>query len=121
MNMRYLSHSIVLAAILGGCANTASIHPNPAEQGVQVEQKKRVLLLQSLHALEKLQLRNFIADASGGRRDALHVDVSGSHKLIAQVAHEARAMGVVPSNIRLSASPLNLFGPFRRQDRGDYV
>ncbi|AJA65557.1 MULTISPECIES: CpaD family pilus assembly lipoprotein [Bradyrhizobium] len=110
MNMRYLSHSIVLAAILGGCANTASIHPNPAEQGVQVEQKKRVLLLQSLHALEKLQLRNFIADASGGRRDALHVDVSGSHKLIAQVAHEARAMGVVPSNIRLSASPLNLSG-----------
>ncbi|TWB51261.1 pilus assembly protein CpaD [Bradyrhizobium sacchari] len=68
------------------------------------------MFLQSLRAPEKLQLRSFIANVSGGRRDALHVDVSGSPKLIAQVAHEARAMGVDPYNIRLSASPLNLPG-----------
>ncbi|WP_439396973.1 CpaD family pilus assembly lipoprotein [Bradyrhizobium sp. PMVTL-01] len=110
MTLRYLSNLIVIAATLGGCANSASIHSKPAEQGVQVEQRKRVLLLQSLRAPERLQLRSFIANVSGGRRDALHVDVSGSPELIAQVAHEVRAMGVAPYNIRLSASPLNLAG-----------
>ncbi|MEY9463311.1 pilus biogenesis lipoprotein CpaD [Bradyrhizobium ottawaense] len=66
------------------------------------------MFLQSLRGSEKHQLRSFIANVSGGRRDALHVDVTGSPRLIAQVAHEARAMGVAPYNIRLSASPVDL-------------
>ncbi|WP_271587096.1 CpaD family pilus assembly lipoprotein [Bradyrhizobium sp. CCBAU 53415] len=108
MTLRYLCHLIVIGATLGGCANSASIHHGPAEQAIQIEQKKRVLFLQGLRGSEKHQLRSFIANVSGGRRDALHVDVAGSPRLIAQVAHEARAMGVAPYNIRLSASPVDL-------------
>ncbi|MGY3443163.1 CpaD family pilus assembly lipoprotein [Bradyrhizobium sp. USDA 4473] len=108
MTLRRLCHLIVMAATLGGCANTASVHPGPAEQAIQVEQKSNVLFLQSLRGSERHRLRSFIASASGGRRDALHVDVTGSPRLIAQVAHQARAMGVAPYNIRLSASPLDL-------------
>ncbi|WP_271592098.1 CpaD family pilus assembly lipoprotein [Bradyrhizobium sp. CCBAU 65884] len=108
MTLRPLCHLIVIGATLGGCANSASLHLGPAEQAIQVEQKKRILFLQSLRGSEKRQLRSFIANASGGRRDALHVDVTGSPRLIAQVAHEARAMGVAPYNIGLSASPVDL-------------
>ncbi|WGD51278.1 CpaD family pilus assembly lipoprotein [Bradyrhizobium sp. CB1650] len=108
MTSRYLCHLIVIGATLGGCANSASIHLRPAEQEIQVEQRKRVLFLHSLRGSEKLQLRSFIANVSGGRRDALHVDVTGSARLMAQAAHEARAMGVAPYNIRLSASPVDL-------------
>jgi len=108
MTLRHLCHLIAIGATLGGCANSASIHLGPAEQAIQVEQKKRILFLRSLRGSEKRQLRSFIANASGGRRDALHVDVTGSPRLLAQVAHEARAMGVSPYNIRLSASPVDL-------------
>ncbi|WP_439365913.1 CpaD family pilus assembly lipoprotein [Bradyrhizobium sp. DASA03005] len=108
MTLRHLCHLIVIGATLGGCANSASTHLGPAEPAIQVEQKKRILLLQSLRGSEKRQLRSFLANVSGGRRDALHVDVTGSPRLIVQVAHEARAMGVAPYNIRLSASPIDL-------------
>ncbi|MGY4399394.1 CpaD family pilus assembly lipoprotein [Bradyrhizobium sp. USDA 3315] len=108
MTLRRLCHLVVVAATLGGCANSASIPPGPAEQAIQVEQKNSVLVLQSLRGSERHRLRSFIASASGGRRDALHVDVTGSPRLIAQVAHEVRAMGIAPYNIRLSASPLDL-------------
>ncbi|MCC8938341.1 CpaD family pilus assembly lipoprotein [Bradyrhizobium sp. Arg62] len=108
MTLRQLCHLIGIAATLGGCANSASVHYGPREQAIQVEQKSRILFLQSLRGPETHRLRSFIATASRGRRDALHVDVTGSPRLIAQVAHEARAMGVAPYNIRLSASPLDL-------------
>ncbi|UQR65039.1 CpaD family pilus assembly lipoprotein [Bradyrhizobium sp. C-145] len=108
MTLRQLCHLIGIAATLGGCANTASVHYGPAEQAIQVEQKSSVLLLQSLRRPETHRLRSFIATASHGRRDALHLDVTGSPRLIAQVAHEVRAMGVAPYNIRLSASPRDL-------------
>ncbi|WP_375779042.1 CpaD family pilus assembly lipoprotein [Bradyrhizobium sp. ma5] len=107
MTLRHLCHLIVIAAALGGCANSASIHSGPPEQQIQVDRKNSVLFLHSLRGSERPRLRSFIASASGGRRDALHVDVTGSPRLIAQVAHEARAMGVAPYNIRLSASPLD--------------
>ncbi|WP_065754812.1 CpaD family pilus assembly lipoprotein [Bradyrhizobium paxllaeri] len=112
MNLRHLCQLIVTAATLGGCANSAPIHSRPAEQAIQVEQKSRVLFLQSLRGSERHRLRSFIASASGGRRDALHLDVTGSPRLIAQVAHEARSIGVAPYNIRLSASPLDLSARF---------
>ncbi|WP_342724012.1 CpaD family pilus assembly lipoprotein [Bradyrhizobium sp. B097] len=108
MTLLHLRHLIVIAATLGGCANSASIHSGPAEQAIEVEQKSSVLFLQNLRGSERHRLVSFIASASGGRRDALHVDVTGSPRLIAQVAHEARAMGVAPYNIRLSASLLDL-------------
>ncbi|WP_083519136.1 CpaD family pilus assembly lipoprotein [Bradyrhizobium jicamae] len=110
MTLRQLCHLIAIAATLGGCANSASIHSGPAEQAIQVEQKNSVLFLQSLRGSERHRLRSFIADASHGRRDALHVSVTGSPRLIVQVAHEARAMGISPDNIRLSASPPAHFG-----------
>ncbi|WFU31554.1 CpaD family pilus assembly lipoprotein [Bradyrhizobium brasilense] len=108
MTLRHLCHLIVMAATLGGCANSASVRSEPAEQAIQVEQKSSVLFLQSLRGSERHRLRSFIAHASGGRRDALHIDVTGSPRLIAQVAHEARAMGIAPYNIRLAASPIDL-------------
>ncbi|WP_407175510.1 CpaD family pilus assembly lipoprotein [Bradyrhizobium sp. STM 3562] len=108
MTLRHLCYPIVVAAALGGCANTTSNLPAPADQEIRLEQKSSVLFLQSLRGPERHRLRSFIAATSRGRRDALHVGVTGSPRLIAQVAHEARAMGVVPYNIRLSASPVDL-------------
>ncbi|MGF6310675.1 MULTISPECIES: hypothetical protein [unclassified Bradyrhizobium] len=112
MSLRHLCHLIAVAAALGGCTNTAAIHSGPAEQAIGVEQKTSVLLLQNLRRTERYDLRNFIANASRGRRDALQLDVAGSPRLMAQVAHEARAMGVAPCNIRLSASPIDLSAHF---------
>ncbi|WP_338696045.1 MULTISPECIES: CpaD family pilus assembly lipoprotein [Bradyrhizobium] len=108
MPLRHLCHLIAVAAALGGCANNASTHSGSAQQAIEVEQKNSVLVLQSLRGSERHRLHSFIAAASGGRRDALHIEVTGSPRLIAQVTHEARAMGVAPYNIRLSASPLDL-------------
>ncbi|MHC2253646.1 MULTISPECIES: CpaD family pilus assembly lipoprotein [Bradyrhizobium] len=105
---RHLCLLIAVAAALGGCANSAAISSGPAGQTVRVERKTSVLLLQNLRRNERYGLRDFIANASRGRRDALQLDVAGSPRLVAQVAHEARAMGIVPYNIRLSASPVDL-------------
>ncbi|RXH38011.1 hypothetical protein XH99_01725 [Bradyrhizobium nanningense] len=107
MILRQTCHLIGIAATLGGCANTASVHYGPAEQTVQVEQKSGFLFLQSLRRSETHRLRSFIATASRGRPDALHLDVTGSPRLISQVAHQARAMGVAAYNIRLSVSALD--------------
>ncbi|MBB4382609.1 CpaD family pilus assembly lipoprotein [Bradyrhizobium sp. SBR1B] len=108
MTLRYLCYPIVVGATLGGCANTASIHPAPAEQEIKVEQKSSVMFLQSLHGPERHRLRSFITATSRGRRDALHVGIIGPPKLVAQVAHEVRAMGVASYNIRLFASRMDL-------------
>ncbi|WP_407120914.1 CpaD family pilus assembly lipoprotein [Bradyrhizobium sp. STM 3561] len=108
MTLRHLCYPIFIAAIMGGCANPASIQPAPADQEIQVEQKSSVLFLQSLRGPERHRLRSFIAATSRGRRDALHVRVIGSPRLIAQVADEARAMGVANYNILLSASRVDL-------------
>ncbi|UFW51054.1 MULTISPECIES: CpaD family pilus assembly lipoprotein [Bradyrhizobium] len=108
MKLRHLCYPIFIAATMGGCANTASIQPAPADQEIQVEQKSSVLFLRSLRGSERHRLRSFIAATSRGRRDALHVSVIGSPRLIAQVADEARAMGVANYNILLSASRVDL-------------
>ncbi|WP_407185395.1 CpaD family pilus assembly lipoprotein [Bradyrhizobium centrosematis] len=108
MILRQMCHLIGIAATLGGCASTASVHYGPAEQTVQVEQKRSILFLQSLRRPEANRLRCFIATSSRGRPDALHLNVIGAPRIIAQVAHQARAMGVAPYNIRLSASALDL-------------
>ncbi|WP_338025319.1 CpaD family pilus assembly lipoprotein [Bradyrhizobium yuanmingense] len=108
MTVRNLGHLIAVAATVGGCTHNAAIYSRPTEQAIQVEQQTSILRLQSLRRSERSGLRNFIANASRGRRDALHLDVNGSPRLVAQVAHEARAMGVPGYNIRLSASRVDL-------------
>ncbi len=113
MSLRHLCYLIAVTAVVGGCTNSAPIYSGPAEQAIKVEQKTSVLLLPSLGRAETYRLRDFVANASGGRRDALHLDLTGSPRLIAQAAHEARAMGVDPYNIRLSASPVDRRAHFR--------
>ncbi|WP_084808496.1 CpaD family pilus assembly lipoprotein [Bradyrhizobium sp. NAS80.1] len=108
MSLRNLGHLIAIATTVGGCTHDAAIYSGRTEQAIQVEQKTSVLVLQRLRRAERYGLRDFVANASRGRRDALHMDVSGSPRLVAEVAHEARAMGVPPYNIRLSASPVGL-------------
>ncbi|MGY3610660.1 MULTISPECIES: CpaD family pilus assembly lipoprotein [unclassified Bradyrhizobium] len=108
MTVRALPHLFVLMTSLGGCTSTATINTFPAEQATMVQQQNSVLVLQSLRGLERYRLREFIATNSRGRFDALHLDIIGSPRLAAQVASEARAMGLAPYNIRL-------FGP--RLDR----
>ncbi|MCC8953857.1 hypothetical protein H8B02_10440 [Bradyrhizobium sp. Pear77] len=108
MILRQLCCLIAIGVALDGCTNRASISSEPPEQAIEVAQKTSVLSLQGLRCAERYRLRNFIANASRGRRDALHLDVTGSPRLIAQVAHEARAMGVAPYNIHLAASPVDL-------------
>ncbi|CCD84245.1 Conserved hypothetical protein; Pilus biogenesis CpaD-related [Bradyrhizobium sp. ORS 285] len=109
MILRQICQLIGVAATLVGCADTAPDHYGPGEQSVKVEQKSRVLFLKSLHRPEAHRLRRFIATAGGGRPDVLHVDVTGSERLTAQVAHEALAMGIAPYNIRLSNLPPDHF------------
>lgn len=113
MIFRHLCPLIAIAASVGGCTTSAPIYSAPAEQVTEVEQKMSVLLLQGLRRTETYQLRDFIANASRGRRDALHLEVSGSRRLMGQVAHEARAMGVTPYNIRLIPSSTDPSGHFR--------
>ncbi|WFU80649.1 CpaD family pilus assembly lipoprotein [Bradyrhizobium sp. CIAT3101] len=107
MSLRNLGHLIAVAATVGGCTHTDATYSGTPEQGIQVEQKTAVLRLQALGRAERYGLRDFIANASRGRRDALHLEVSGSPRLVTQVAHEARAMGVPSYNIRLSAFPVD--------------
>ncbi|MCA1455153.1 hypothetical protein I6F35_18265 [Bradyrhizobium sp. BRP22] len=107
MSLRHLCYLIAVTAVVGGCTNGAAIYSGPANQAIEVEQKTAVLLLPGLRRAERYRLRDFIADASRDRRDALHLDLTGSPRLIAQVAHEARAMGIAPYNIRLSAPPVD--------------
>ncbi|MDH2345504.1 CpaD family pilus assembly lipoprotein [Bradyrhizobium sp. SSUT77] len=108
MSLRHLYCLIAISASVGGCTNSSAIYSGHAERTIRIEQKTSVLLLQGVRRVERSRLRDFIASASRGRRDALHLDVTGSPRLIAQVAHDARAMGVTPLNIRLSDSALSL-------------
>ncbi|WP_027535597.1 CpaD family pilus assembly lipoprotein [Bradyrhizobium sp. WSM3983] len=104
MTLRKLCHLIILMACVGGCTSTAPIYTAPAEQATLVQRENSILLLQSLRGGERFRLRDFVASASRGRLDALHLEISGSARLGAQAASEARQMGVAPYNIRL-------FGP----------
>ncbi|WIW50388.1 CpaD family pilus assembly lipoprotein (plasmid) [Bradyrhizobium sp. 62B] len=115
MTLRNLGHLIAVAAILSGCTHGVAMYSKPTEDAIQVEQKISVLRLQSFRRAERHDLRTFIANGSHGRRDALHLDVSGLPWLVAQVAHEARAIGVPAYNIRLSAPPVDPPGHFSVQ------
>ncbi|UPJ60103.1 CpaD family pilus assembly lipoprotein [Bradyrhizobium sp. 192] len=105
MRLRFVRPFIGLTASLGGCASTAPTYLEPTAQAILVEQEKNVLLLQTLGGPERQRLRYFIASTSRGRYDTLHLDIVGSRQLGAQIAAEARAVGVDAHNIRL-------YGPF---------
>lgn len=105
MRLRFVRPLICLTVSLGGCASTAPTYLEPTAQAILVEQEKNVLLLQTLGGPERQRLRYFIASTSRGRYDALHLDIVGSRRLGAQIAAEARAVGVDAHNIRL-------YGPF---------
>lgn len=99
MAFRHVFRPLMLAAALGGCVNSAPIYVEPTAQAILVEPESNVLLLKGLGGAERQRLQDFIAVASRGRRDALHLEISGSPRLAAQVARQARAMGVDPYNI----------------------
>ncbi|OAF03753.1 hypothetical protein AYJ54_24755 [Bradyrhizobium centrolobii] len=92
---------IALTASVGGCTSTAPNYVEPTAQAILIQQEKNILLLESLRGAERYRLRDFIASTSHGRRDALHLNIIGSPQLGAQVASQARAMGVDAPNIRL--------------------
>lgn len=100
MDLRPVLRLLTLAAALGGCVNSAPIYVEPTAQAILVEPENNVLLLKSLSGVERQRLQDFIIVASRGRRDALHLEISGARGLGAQVARQARAMGVEPYNIR---------------------
>lgn len=101
MTFRIVCPLIALTANLAGCTSTAPTYVEPAAQATLIQEEKNVLVLQSLGGAGRKRLREFIASASRGRRDALHLDIAGPPHLGAETASEARAMGVAPYNIRL--------------------
>ncbi len=101
MTLRIMCLLIALATSIGGCTNTGSLYAEPTAQAILVQQKNHVLLLQSLRGAERQRLHDFITSASRGRLDAVHLDIIGSPRLGAQVASQARAIGVDAYNIRL--------------------
>lgn len=106
MTLRHKCQLIVLAANVGGCTRTAPIDLRPTDEMPMVQQETSVLRLETLRGPERYHLRNFVASASRGRLDTVHLDITGSTSLGAQVAREARAMGVVPYNIQMSRPDL---------------
>jgi len=112
MTLRHVCTLIVLAATLSGCASSAPIFVEPTAQAIMVEPENNVLLLQSLRGAERRRLQDFIFTASRGRRDALHLEITGSPRLAGQVAHQARAMGVPSHNIDLFGGRADPHGRF---------
>ncbi|AAB91934.1 conserved putative lipoprotein of 20.5 kDa (plasmid) [Sinorhizobium fredii NGR234] len=100
MTLRIIAHLLALTASLAGCTSTAPIYveqPTP----IFVRQESTVLKLESFHASEQQRLLAFLWKASRGRRDALHLVISGSSRLSAEAVHQARQMGIGASNIHL--------------------
>lgn len=112
MALPNLLRLLMLGAALGGCVETAPIYVEPTAQAILVEPESNTLLLKSLSGAERQRLQDFITVASRGRRDALHLEISGSPRLASQVAYQARAMGVDPYNIRILGGRADRHGRF---------
>ncbi|MDX8437725.1 MULTISPECIES: CpaD family pilus assembly lipoprotein [Mesorhizobium] len=98
MMMRITSLLVALSASVSGCTSSS---PVESSTEIIVRQENKVLFLQSLRAVERQRLRNFIASASRGRSDAVHLFISGPPWLGAQIASQVMEMGVDGYNIRL--------------------
>ncbi|MGG7539581.1 CpaD family pilus assembly lipoprotein [Rhizobium sp. Nf11,1] len=99
MTFRVKVHLAALTASLSGCASPP-IHVEPSTP-IIIQQETSVLILESLRASELQRLRIFLGRASGGRRDALHLLISGSPPLSTEAVHQAKQMGIYASNIQL--------------------
>ncbi|MGY8678322.1 CpaD family pilus assembly lipoprotein [Bradyrhizobium sp. UFLA05-153] len=102
MTLRTVCLLISMTANVGGCTSSAPTYVEPTAQAILVRPQTSVLLLKSFRGIERQHLRDFIARASRGRLDAVRLNIIGSPRLIAQVASQARAMGVDAYNIRLN-------------------
>ncbi|ODR93196.1 CpaD family pilus assembly lipoprotein [Sinorhizobium alkalisoli] len=99
MTFRVKVHLVALTASLSGCASPP-VHVEPSTP-ILIRQQTSVLILESLRASELQRLRIFLARASSGRPDALHLLISGSPPLSAEAVHQAKQMGIDASNIQL--------------------
>ncbi|MEX2697601.1 CpaD family pilus assembly lipoprotein [Rhizobium mongolense] len=100
MTLRIIS-LLVLTANVAGCTTSAPFDVDPSAQAILVRQENIVLLSQGLYATERQRLRGFIVSASRGRVDALQLLISGPSRLSAQIASQARKMGVDAHNVHL--------------------
>ncbi|NEI67708.1 CpaD family pilus assembly lipoprotein [Rhizobium leguminosarum] len=95
--MLRITSLLVLTANVAGCTTSAPLDVDPPAQAILVRQENFVLLLQGPYAQQRL--RGFIVSASRGRVDALQLLISGPSRLSAQIASQARKMGVDAHNI----------------------
>ncbi|HEV2897181.1 MAG TPA: CpaD family pilus assembly lipoprotein [Pseudaminobacter sp.] len=100
MTLRIVVLLIALTASVSGCTSTAPIYVEPSAP-ILIQQETTVLTLESLRASERQRLRVFLKKASRGRRDALHLLISGSSRLSAEAVHQARQLGIDAYNIHL--------------------
>ncbi|AGS25366.1 CpaD family pilus assembly lipoprotein [Rhizobium etli] len=96
--MRIISLLIVLSASVSGC--TSASPTEPATE-ILVRQKNDVLFFRSLSRSERRRLQIFIATIGRGRFDAVHLFVSGSPRLSAEIVSQAMQMGIDDHNIHL--------------------
>ncbi|MET2832532.1 CpaD family pilus assembly lipoprotein [Mesorhizobium shangrilense] len=99
MTLRIKVLLVALTASLSGCVSPP-IYVEPSTP-ILIRQETSVLMLESLRASERQRLRVFLERASRGRRDALHLLISGSPRLSAETIHQARQMGIDAYNIHL--------------------
>ncbi|NGO54265.1 CpaD family pilus assembly lipoprotein [Allomesorhizobium camelthorni] len=99
MTLRITGLLIALTASVSGCTSTApNVEPLTP---ILIRQETTVLMFESLRASERQRLRVFLERASRGRRDALHLLISGSRRLSAETVHQAKEMGIDVYNIHL--------------------
>lgn len=99
MTLRIKVLLVALTASLSGCVSPP-VYVEPSTP-ILIRQETTVLMLESLRASERQRLRVFLERASRGRRDALHLLISGSPRLSAGTVHQAKEMGIDAYNIHL--------------------
>ncbi|MFB9984714.1 CpaD family pilus assembly lipoprotein [Mesorhizobium newzealandense] len=100
MTLRNIVLQIALTASVSGCTSTTPIDVEPSAP-ILIRQETTVLTIESLRASGRQRLRVFLERASRGRRDALHLLISGSSQLSAEAVHQARQMGLDAYSIHL--------------------
>ncbi|MBP2449484.1 CpaD family pilus assembly lipoprotein [Rhizobium leguminosarum] len=102
MTLRIIS-LLVLTANVVGCTTSAPLDVDPSAQAILVRQERIVLQLRE-PATKRQRLRGFIVSASRGRVDALQLLIGGPPRLSAQIASQAKEMGVDAHNVLLDPS-----------------
>ncbi|RDJ04509.1 CpaD family pilus assembly lipoprotein [Rhizobium grahamii] len=97
---RIIALLIALSTSVSGCTSTASIYSKPST-AILVRQDNYVLFIRRLDATERQRLRKFVATATRGRSDALHLLVSASPRLSAEIVSQIEKMGIDAHSIHL--------------------